>query len=44
MELSSTSHPLVLILDDEPGIILLCQRLLERAGFQVISSTNPADA
>lgn len=40
----STSHPSILILDDEPGIILLCQRLLERSGFQVFSSTNPVEA
>lgn len=44
MTLPTTPHPSILILDDEPGIILLCQRLLERAGFQVLSSTNPLDA
>jgi signal transduction histidine kinase/FixJ family two-component response regulator len=44
MDLHSFPRPLVLILDDEPGIILLCQRLLERAGFQVISHTAPVDA
>ena len=41
---TSNSNPLILVLDDEPGIILLCQRLLERAGFQVITCTSPHDA
>ncbi len=44
MELSSTPHPLVFVLDDEPGIILLCKRLLQRAGFQVESFSAPTDA
>ena len=44
MDLPATPHPLVIILDDEPGIILLCQRLLERAGFQVEAYTNPPAA
>jgi signal transduction histidine kinase/FixJ family two-component response regulator len=44
MEFSSTPHPLVFVLDDEPGIILLCKRLLERAGFQAASFSAPTDA
>ena len=44
MDLSISPRPLVLILDDEPGIIRVCQRLLERAGFQTIALTNPQDA
>jgi len=31
----------VLVVDDEPGIALLCDRILKRAGYDVISETNP---
>lgn len=31
----------VLVVDDEPGIALLCDRILSRAGYEVISKTNP---
>src|SRR5918999_4969374 len=31
----------VLVVDDEPGIALLCKRILSRAGYDVISETNP---
>ncbi|HUE99672.1 MAG TPA: response regulator [Anaerolineales bacterium] len=30
-----------LVVDDEPGIALLCNRILSRAGYDVISETNP---
>ncbi len=33
----------VLVIDDEPGIVRLCYRLLERAGFQVKTATQPQD-
>ncbi len=36
--------PLVLVLDDEPGITLLCQRLLTRHGFEVVSYNQPRQA
>lgn len=36
--------PLVLVLDDEPGITLLCKRLLTRAGFDVLAFTEPRKA
>lgn len=36
--------PLVLVLDDEPGITLLCKRLLTRAGFDVVAFTEPRKA
>src|SRR5687767_15717045 len=31
----------VLVVDDEPGIALLCNRILNRAGYDVVSETNP---
>jgi signal transduction histidine kinase/CheY-like chemotaxis protein len=31
----------IMVLDDEVGIVRLCQQVLERAGFEVISVTNP---
>lgn len=33
----------VLIVDDEQGILKLCERLLERANFDVESTTDPAE-
>ncbi len=36
-----SSQHIVLAVDDEPGIIRLCKRLLERAAFQVLASTDP---
>jgi signal transduction histidine kinase/FixJ family two-component response regulator len=37
-------NPLVLVLDDEPGITLLCKRLLTRAGFDAVTFTEPRKA
>jgi signal transduction histidine kinase len=34
----------ILVLDDEPGIMLLCKRLLTRAGFEVLAFTEPRKA
>src|SRR5512142_788239 len=34
----------VMVVDDEPGITLLCERLLKRAGYDVTSFTDPAEA
>jgi signal transduction histidine kinase/CheY-like chemotaxis protein len=34
----------ILVVDDEPGIALLCKRLLSRAGFQVTALTDPREA
>jgi signal transduction histidine kinase/CheY-like chemotaxis protein len=31
----------ILVVDDEPGIALLCKRILSRAGYDVISETDP---
>jgi len=31
----------ILVVDDEQGIALLCNRILSRAGYDVISETNP---
>jgi len=34
----------ILVVDDEPGIALLCTRVLKRAGYEVLSETNPRTA
>ncbi len=34
----------ILVVDDEPGIALLCKRLLSRASFQVAALTSPREA
>ncbi len=31
----------ILVVDDEPGIALLCKRVLSRAGYGVVSETDP---
>jgi signal transduction histidine kinase/DNA-binding response OmpR family regulator len=33
----------VLVVDDEPGVIQICQRLLERAGFHVLAITKSSE-
>jgi signal transduction histidine kinase len=38
------ANPSVLIVDDDRSIVRLCQRLLERASFEVSASTDPLDA
>jgi len=38
------SAPYVLIVDDEPGIAKLCDRLLTRAGFRTLAFTDPQKA
>lgn len=38
------STPFILIVDDEPGIARLCERLLTRAGFRALSFTEPKKA
>ncbi len=40
----SASDSRILVVDDEPGIAQLCQRVLERAGFDVRALTNPTEA
>lgn len=35
---------LVFVVDDEPGIALLCNRLLTRAGYKVETQTDPREA
>jgi FixJ family two-component response regulator len=37
-------NPFVFIVDDEPGIALLCERLLTRAGYKVAAETDPRKA
>jgi len=34
----------IFVVDDEPGIALLCKRVLSRAGYDVVSETNPRAA
>jgi signal transduction histidine kinase len=34
----------ILAVDDEPGIALLCKRLLSRAGYMVVALTDPKEA
>lgn len=36
--------PLIYVVDDEPGIAMLCDRLLSRAGYRVESETSPPRA
>lgn len=36
--------PIVFVVDDEPGIALLCSRLLTRAGYKVETQTSPREA
>lgn len=36
--------PLVYVVDDEPGIAMLCERVLARAGYRVVTETNPRKA
>lgn len=31
----------ILVVDDEPGVIQLCRRLLEKSGFEVVTHTDP---
>jgi CheY-like chemotaxis protein len=39
--LKNMETPFVFIVDDEPGIAMLCERLLTRAGYQTASETKP---
>jgi two-component system, NtrC family, sensor kinase len=36
--------PFILVVDDEPGIALLCNRILSRAGYDVHALTDPREA
>lgn len=36
--------PFVYVVDDEPGIAMLCERVLTRAGYRVATETNPRKA
>ena len=44
MDEINRSRLLVVILDDEPGIIRYCGRVLERAGYTTLAFTNPYEA
>ncbi|GMV32243.1 MAG: response regulator [Chloroflexi bacterium CFX1] len=36
--------PFIYVVDDEPGIAMLCERVLSRAGYRVATETNPRNA
>ena len=36
--------PFIYVVDDEPGIAMLCERVLSRAGYRVATDTNPRNA
>lgn len=38
------SEPIVLIVDDEPNVVLLCQRLLERTHYHVLTVSSSGQA
>ncbi len=38
------SESRVLVVDDEPGIVLLCDRILSRVGYEVVTYTDPHQA
>lgn len=42
MDNSGYKHT-ILVVDDEAGIVLLCHRLLERAGFRTLEVTDPKE-
>ena len=35
---------LILVVDDEPSILQVCRKLLERSGFRVVTTTSGAEA
>jgi signal transduction histidine kinase/DNA-binding response OmpR family regulator len=37
------AEPVILIVDDEVGVTRLCQRLLDRAGYQVVAVNRPQE-
>ncbi len=39
-----TIEPIVLVVDDEPNVVRLCQRLLERTNYQVITADSSGQA
>jgi signal transduction histidine kinase/CheY-like chemotaxis protein len=34
----------ILVVDDEPNLVRVCQRFLEKSGFEVIATTDPSQA
>jgi signal transduction histidine kinase/CheY-like chemotaxis protein len=40
---NTVAEPFVLVIDDEPGITRLCERLLSRAGFKIRALTDPME-
>ena len=42
--MGNLSESIVLVVDDEPNIVRLCRRLLEKANFQVVTATSQAQS
>lgn len=38
------THPTILIVDDEPGFLQICQIVLRQAGYQPVTASNAAEA
>jgi signal transduction histidine kinase/CheY-like chemotaxis protein len=38
------TDPIILVVDDEPNVVRLCQRLLEKARFQVLTANSQSQA
>jgi PAS domain S-box-containing protein len=43
-EIPSSQGETVLLVEDEPAIIKMCQMMLERLGYQVLTTGNPSEA
>ena len=41
---SSTAHPTVLVVDDDATVLVRCQKILEHAGYSVLSASGSSEA
>lgn len=44
MTLEPSGHTTILVVDDEPAVLVLCKTLLEQAGFSVLTAEGSSDA
>ena len=44
MPTSGTSGPTVLVVDDDVTVLVLCQKILEKAGYSVLSASGSSEA